>query len=67
MLFINGIFVMDHSYYNNTPYHISAYSYHYREPQIPPSIHIHPESAAGQLGLTPEELAPILREQQEFL
>ena len=28
---------------------------------------IHPNSAAAQLGLTPEELAPILKEQQEFL
>jgi hypothetical protein len=32
-----------------------------------PSSYIHLELAAGLLGITPEELAPILQEQQEFL
>jgi len=57
---------MEDSYYQNTPIYNSAHN-GYWEPQLAPSIHIHPESAAGQLGLTPAELAPILREQQEFL
>jgi hypothetical protein len=57
---------MEDFYYQNTPIYNSTPS-SYWEPQLTPSIHIHPESAAGQLGYTPEELAPILREQQEFL
>jgi hypothetical protein len=65
MPYINGIFVMEDSY--NTPYYNSALNNHYWEPQLPPSIHIHPESPAGQLGYTLEELGPILHEQQQFL
>ena len=57
---------MDHTY-SNSPYNTPIYNHYYWEPQLPPSIHIHPQSAAGQLGYTPEELAPILREQQQFL
>src|SRR6202167_6237652 len=57
---------MDHTY-SNSPYNTPIYSHYYWEPQLPPSIHIHPQSAAGQLGYTPEELTPILREQQQFL
>ena len=62
MPYINGIFVVDHSYYSPTPFQNSAYSYHYQEPQLPPCTYIHPDSAAAQLGLTPEEMAPILEE-----
>jgi hypothetical protein len=61
-----GHFVMDDSYYLGSHYQIPAYNHnHYREPQLLPSNYIH--SAAGQLGLTPAEMAPILRQQQEFL
>src|SRR6202050_386474 len=57
---------MDHINYNS-PYYTPAHHHHSGEPQLPPSIQIHPQSAAGQLGYTPEQLAPILREQQQFL
>src|ERR1700735_2067737 len=57
---------MDHTY-SNSPYNTPSYNHYYWEPQLPPSIHIHPQSAAAQLGYTPEELAPILREQQQFM
>jgi hypothetical protein len=57
---------MANFYHQETPIYYSDYN-SYWEPQLPPSIHIHPESPAGQLGLTPEELEPILRKQQEFL
>ena len=63
MPFINSIFIMEDSYYTNSPYHIPAYNY----PQLLPSTYIHPESAAGQLGPTWVELALILHEQQEYL
>ena len=56
---------MDHHYYNS-PYYTVNNTY-YWELQLPPSIHIHPDSAAAQLGLTPTEMAPILQEQREFL
>ena len=56
---------MDHTYYNS-PYYTPVYN-HYWEPQLPPRIHIHPQSAAGQLGYTPEQLAPILHKHQQFL
>ncbi|KIM76999.1 hypothetical protein PILCRDRAFT_12368 [Piloderma croceum F 1598] len=39
----------------------------YAQPHPDLNFAIHPDSAAAQLGLTPEELAPILQEQQEFL
>jgi hypothetical protein len=59
---------MDHTYYNiNSPYYTSANNHYYWEPQLPPSIHIHPDSAAAQLGLTPADMVPILQEQREFL
>ena len=57
---------MDHINYNS-PYYTPAHNHYYWEPQLPPSIHIHPQSAAAQLGYTPEELTPILREQQQFM
>ena len=56
---------MDHNYYNS-PYYTVNNNY-YWEPQPPPSIYIHPESPAGILWYTPEQLAPILHEQQQFL
>jgi hypothetical protein len=56
---------MDHHYYNS-PYYTVNNNY-YWEPQPPPSIYIHPESPAGILGYTLEQLAPILRKQQQFL
>jgi hypothetical protein len=62
-----GHFVMDDSYYLGSHYQIPAYNHHHMEPQLLPSNYIHPDSAAGQLGLTPAEMAPILRQQQEFL
>ena len=39
----------------------------YAQPHPDFNFTIHLNSAAAQLGLTPEELAPILQEQQEFL
>jgi hypothetical protein len=67
MPYINGIFIMEDSYYLNTPFYIPAYNSYHNEPQIPLGTYIHPESAAGQLGLTPTELALILEEQHEFM
>jgi hypothetical protein len=63
MPFINGIFIMDLSYYTDTPLYIPPYNNSSNNNYVPPD-HIHPNSAAAELGLTPEELAPILREQQ---
>ena len=57
---------MANFYHQNTPIYNPGYN-NYWEPQLPPSTYIHPDSVAAQLGLTPEELAPILRDQQEFL
>src|ERR1700722_17937273 len=37
---------------------------YYSPPQTTLSTHIHPDSVAAQLGLTPEELTPILQDQQ---
>ena len=54
---------MDDSYYIDSQFHIPSYS----ELHTQPEIIIHPNSTAAQLGLTPAELAPILREQQEYL
>ena len=54
---------MDDSYYIETQFHILSYS----ELHTQPEIVIHPNSAAAQLGLTPAELVPILRKQQEYL
>src|ERR1700691_6061963 len=42
-------------------------NYGLEERQVMPSTYIHLESPASQLGLTPKELEPILRDQQEFL
>jgi len=39
----------------------------YAQPHPELDFTIHPNSAVAQLGLTPEALAPILQEQQEFL
>jgi hypothetical protein len=61
-----GIWINE-AQYNNTPFYIPEYNSYHREPQLPPSTHIHPDSPAAILGITPEELAPILRDQQEFL
>jgi hypothetical protein len=52
------------------PAQYDGYDYLLAECELPhPNLNltIHPNSAAAQLGLTPEELAPILKEQQEFL
>jgi hypothetical protein len=57
---------MANFYHQETPIYYSDYN-SYWEPQLPPSIHIHPDSVAAKLGLTPAEMAPILQEQQEFL
>jgi hypothetical protein len=54
---------MDDSYYIDSQFHIPSYS----ELHTQPEIIIHPNSTAAQLGLTPAELVPILREQQEYL
>ena len=59
MPLINGYPVMDDSYIDSQ-FHIPSYS----ELNAQPAIVIHPNSSAAQLGLTPEELAPILHEQQ---
>jgi hypothetical protein len=42
-------------------------SYCHKELWVNPSTYIHLESPAGQMGLTPKELEPILEHQQEFL
>jgi hypothetical protein len=57
---------MDHTYYNS-PYYTPVNNHYYWEPQPPPNIYIHPELPAGLLGYTPEQLMPILCEQQQFL
>jgi hypothetical protein len=57
---------MDQTYYNS-PYYTPANNNYYWEPQPQPSIYIHPESPAEILGYTLEQLAPILRKQQQFL
>jgi hypothetical protein len=44
----------------STPHFISP-------PTITPSIHIHPNLSATQLGLIPKDLKPILQHQQEHL
>ena len=51
----------DYYYGPGSPYYIPAYNQNHNFTSDQP---IHPNSAAAQLGLTPEELAPILREQQ---
>jgi hypothetical protein len=58
---INGYFVMDDSYYTDSDFHILTYN----KLQAPPELGIHSNSAAAQLGLTPEELTPILQELQQ--
>jgi hypothetical protein len=68
MPFSNSVFILeDHNYFHNNPFQTPGHNNYYNKPQLTHSTHIHPQSAAGQLGLTPEELAPILHEQQEFL
>jgi hypothetical protein len=49
--------------YGPSPYYIPTHSPSY----IHSPEYIHPDSIAGQLGLTPEELAPIEQEHREFL
>ena len=49
--------------YGPGPYYIPAHNSNYNQPLD----YIHPDSIAGQLGLTPTELAPILQEQQELM
>ena len=63
MPYINGLYVMDNSFYTGSQYQIPAYS----PLKMAPSTQIHPNSPAGLLGMTPEELKPILQDQQEFL
>jgi hypothetical protein len=53
---------LDHSFYVGSPLQIPAYN-----PHRTPNTHIPPDSPAGILGLTPEELTPILREQQQIM
>jgi hypothetical protein len=57
---------MANFYHQNTFIYNSGYN-NYWEPQLPSSTHIHQDSVAAQLGLTPMEMAPILQEQREFL
>jgi hypothetical protein len=45
------------------PYYIPAHNPNY----IQAPDYIHPDSVAGQLGLTPVEFSPILQEQQELM
>ena len=45
------------------PYYIPDHNPNY----IQTPDYIHPDSIAGQMGLTLEELAPILQEQQELM
>jgi hypothetical protein len=59
MPLINGYPVMDDSYIDSQ-FHIPSYS----ELHTQPEIVIHLNLSAAQLSLTPEELAPILRERQ---
>jgi hypothetical protein len=54
---------IDDSQWIHTPLYISTYN----ELWITPSTHIHPDLSAAQLGLTPEDLKPILWHQQEHL
>jgi hypothetical protein len=49
--------------YGPDPYYIPAYNHNY----IQPLDYILPDYIAGQLGLTPAELAPILQEQLELM
>jgi len=49
--------------YGPGPYYIPAYNSNYNQPLD----YIHPDSIAGQLGLTPTELVPILQEQAELM
>ena len=49
--------------YGPGPYYIPDHNPNY----IQAPEYIHPDSVAGQLGLTPEELTPIEREHREFL
>ena len=49
--------------YGPGPYYIPDHNPNY----IQTPDYIHPDSIAGQMGLTPEELAPILQEQQELM
>ena len=51
---------MENSYYSNTHYHNTTFNPLWTTP----SAHIHPDSAAAQLGLTPDELTTILQDQQ---
>ena len=51
---------MENSYYSNTHYHNTTYNPLWTTP----SAHIHPDSAAAQLGLTPDALTTILQDQQ---
>jgi len=55
--------IMAHYYGPDSPYYIPAYNHNC---YLPPD-YIHPDSAAGQLGLTPIEMAPILQGQQELM
>jgi len=54
------------SYGYNAPYNNNLLI-EYAQPHPDLNFAIHSDSAAAQLWLTPEELAPILQEQQEFL
>jgi hypothetical protein len=51
---------MDNFYYSNTHYYTPTYN----PLRTTPNAHIHLDSAAAQLGLTSDELTPILQDQQ---
>jgi hypothetical protein len=57
-----GIWI-DDSQFDNTSFYIPTYN----ELRITRSTHIHPNSSAAQLGLTPSDLEPILQDQREYL
>jgi len=54
------------SYKYSTPYDTNL-QIEYAQPHPDFDLVIHPNSTAGQLGFTPEEMAPILQEQQELM
>jgi hypothetical protein len=51
---------IDKTQFINTAFYIPTYN----ELRTAPSTHIHPDSAAAQLRLTPDELTPIIQDQQ---
>ena len=62
MPYINGYFVMDDTYYTDSHFHIPTYD----TLRTTSSTHIHPDSPAMQLSLTPEDLKLILQLLDEY-